>query len=177
MKSTKLSPSSFFIIFLCLIFNGPIPTLSLKLYEIVCNQAAQDRNDCLNFLKDDSRITSATTYHDLSRYILNFAISEATSVQAYIRALARYNPNDEALKQCENDFYNKVLGAFNRALSELNNDPQSAKNDVQSASDGVASCEKAIQNKKGKYDPAVHVRNNEVFVLSEVAFIAINHLT
>jgi peptidoglycan hydrolase CwlO-like protein len=64
-----------------------------------------------------------------------------------------------------------------KKLSELNNNPQSAKNDVQSASDGVASCEKAIQNKKGKYDPAVHVRNNEVFVLSEVAFIAINHLT
>ncbi|CAJ2666329.1 uncharacterized protein LOC123904737 [Trifolium pratense] len=177
MKSTKLSLSTFFVICLCFIFNASVPTLSLKLYEIVCNQAAQDRNDCLNFLKDDSRIIAATNYHDLSRYILNFAISEATSVQAYVRTLAKHNPNDEALRLCGNDFYNKILGAFNRALSELNMDPQSAKNDVQSASDGVASCEKAIQNHKGTYDPAVHVRNNEIFVLSEVAFISINHLT
>jgi pectinesterase inhibitor-like protein len=175
MKSTRLSPSSLFIICLSL-FNIVVPTLSLKLYEIVCKEALQDESICLHYMQGDYKIVAATTYHELSNHILNLAIFEAVSAQEFIRALARQIPTNDALKQCGNDFYNKIYYAFRSASVEFNKDPQSAKNDAKIAGDGAASCEKAIQV-KGKYDPVVHARNNEIFVLSEIAFLALNHLT
>ncbi|CAJ2647629.1 unnamed protein product [Trifolium pratense] len=175
MKSIRLSPSSLFIICLCL-FNVVVPTLSLKLYEIVCKEARQDESICLHYMLGDYKIVAATTYHELSNHILNLAIFEAVSAQEYIRALAKRIPTNDALKQCGNDFYNDIVVAFLSASSEFNKDPQSAKTNAQAAGDGAASCEKAIQV-KGKYDAVVHARNNEMFVLSEVAFLALNHLT
>jgi pectinesterase inhibitor-like protein len=175
MKTTRLSPSSLFIICLCF-FNVVVPTLSLKLYEIVCKEARQDENICLHYMKADYKIVASTNYHDLSKNILNLAIFEVVSAQEFIRALAKHIPTNDALKQCGNDFYNKVIVSFQSASTEFNKDPQSAKNDAKTAGDGAASCEKAIQV-KGKYDPVVHARNNEIFVLSEIAFLALNHLT
>src|SRR6266487_843368 len=161
MKSTKLSPSSLFIICLCLLFNVVVPTLSLKLYEIVCKEARQDEKVCLQLLQGEIKIAAATNYKDLSNRILDLAVFKTILAQQYVANLAKQNPTNAAFAQCANDFYNKSKYAFISAFGELDKDPQSAKNDAKAAGDGVASCEKAIQ--KGRFDSGVHARNNEIF--------------
>jgi len=179
MKSTSFSPSSLFIIFFCFICYASVPALCGNLYEIVCNEARQDANACLNLLKTNSKITSATNYHDLSKSILNFAFNKGLEAQAYLLKVAKQFPNNQAVGQCANVFYKKSIAYFGYAMIDVDKikDPQNAKNDVQTAGNGPADCEKAIQNDKRVHDPAIHAKNNEMFLLSQISFLAINHLT
>jgi len=179
MKSTSFSPSSLFIICFCLIFYVSVPALCVSLYETVCYEARQDANACLNLLKTDSKITTATNYHDLSKSILNFAFNKGLEAQAYLFKVAKQFPNDQAVGQCANVYYKKSIAYFGYATIDVDKvkDPQLAKNDVQTAGNGPSDCEKAIQNDKGIHDPAIHAKNNEMFLLSEISFLALNHLT
>ncbi|CAL5185401.1 unnamed protein product [Lathyrus oleraceus] len=176
MKSTTFSSSSFFIILLSLIFFAASPAISVPLFESLCKLTRQDANDCLILLKPDSRITSATNYHDLSKFILDLAVTTSISVQAYLGELESDFPNDQAIKQCAQDFYPKTIAAFKSALGELDKDPQNSKNDIQAAGNGSGFCEKALQREKLN-NPPIHVRNNQIFVLSKAAFLSVNHLT
>ncbi|CAK8532797.1 unnamed protein product [Lathyrus sativus] len=176
MKFTTLSSSSFFFICLSLILFAVSPALSVPLYETLCKLTRQDANDCLILLKSDARITSATNYHDLSKFILDLAVTTSISVQAYLGKVETDFPNDQAIKQCAQQFYPKTIAAFKSALDELDKDPQGAKNDIQAAGNGPGFCEKALQREKFD-NPPIHVRNNQIFVISEVAFLSVNHLT
>lgn len=164
------------ILFLCLIFYAAVPVLGLGLYEIVCNEAKLVTDDCLDALRNNSTITSATNYRDLSKYILEKGLKRATSVHNYLIKVAKQYPNDPAIKQCSTDLYDSTVGAFINALSELDNDPDSAINFARAAGDGPAACEKAIEDEKAN-SLAIKILNNEISVLSIVAFIAIEHLT
>ncbi|KAL5080781.1 hypothetical protein RYX36_009202, partial [Vicia faba] len=120
--------------------------------------------------------TQATNYHDLSKFILELSVTTSKSVQAYLGKVEIDFPNDQAVKQCAQDFYPKTIVAFENALEKLDKDPQSAKNDIQAAGNGPGFCEKALQREKF-VNPPIHVRNNQIFVLSEAAFLSVNHLT
>jgi len=73
-------------------------------------------------LKSDSRIPSATTYHDLSKLILELSINQAMAVQASFIEMAQHFPTEEALGQCAGEFYNDSIESFNKALSDLDKD-------------------------------------------------------
>ncbi|CAI8593845.1 unnamed protein product [Vicia faba] len=174
MKSTSV-----FMICLSLIFFAAAPALSATLYESVCYLITrqQDVNDCLILLNQDSRITSATNYHDLSKFILELAATTARSVYAYLIKEGSDFPNDQAIRQCASVFYPATIVGFENALAKLDkNDPQSAKNDIQAAGNGPGLCEKALQGEKF-FNPPMTVRNNQVFVLSEAALLSVSHLT
>jgi len=177
MKSTSFSPSSLFIIFFCFICYASVPALCGNLYEIVCNEARQDANACLNLLKTNLKITSATNYHDLSKSIVVFAFNQGLQAQAYLLKVAKQFPSDQAVGRCANEFYIMSIRYFGNAMIDVDKDPQNAKNDVKTAGDGPANCEKAIQNDKRVHDPAIHAKNNEMFLLSQISFLALNHLT
>ncbi|KAL5080777.1 hypothetical protein RYX36_009198, partial [Vicia faba] len=110
-----------------------------------CYIGMQDAPDCLILFKRDPRITSATNYHDLSKFILELSVTTSKSVQAYLGKVEIDFPNDQAVKQCAQDFYPKTIVAFENALGKLDKDPQSAKNDIQAAGNGPGFCEKALQ--------------------------------
>ncbi|KAK2420686.1 PMEI superfamily protein precursor [Trifolium repens] len=176
MKSTRLSSSSLFIFFLCLICYAAVPTLSLKLYEIVCHEASRDQDICVKFLSGDYKIVGATNYHDLSKYILDLTIYEATAVQEYFTSIAQKLPST-AIRKCVNIFYNKAIDTLSRAMDELNNNPNYAKDDAKYAGDRVVDCDNGLQKQGIKYDPEVHDKNLEISALCEISFLAINHLT
>ncbi|KEH25916.1 plant invertase/pectin methylesterase inhibitor protein [Medicago truncatula] len=176
MKPTKLS--SLFIICLCLISYVVVPTLGLKLYEEVCNDARKYSQECLDLLKGDYKIVGATNYHDLSKYILDLAIVEAQTFQDYLVGKAKQFPNDKALKKCANEFLKTTIALFESSLSKLDTNPQSSRDYAQTASIGADNCDRAIQNEKPSFDPQpIHVHNNEMFLLSVASSLSINHLT
>jgi len=175
MKSTT-SSFSFFIICLCLISYAVNPASCLNLYEIVCSETGPDSHACLDLLKGDYKIVAATNYHDLSTFILDLAIFQAIAFQGYIEDVANHFTHDKAIRQCADEFYIKIIALFKTALGELENNPQNSKNDVQSAGNGATNCEKAIRNER-EFNPNIHAQNNQMFLLSEIAFFSINHLT
>jgi len=85
-------------------------------------------------------------------------------------------PTDPAIRQCSTYLYDKTVGAFINALSELDTDLDNALNFARVAGDGPAACEKAIEDEKAN-SLAIKILNNEISVLSEVAYLAIKHLT
>ncbi|CAL5185402.1 unnamed protein product [Lathyrus oleraceus] len=172
MKSTILS--SYF--FLSVIFFAVVPVLSEPLYVSLCASTSQDANVCLMLLKSDSRVTSATNYDELSKYILELAVKDSMLAQNYIVNQASIHPSDEAIRQCAQYFYPRAIELFKNALSKFQKDPQGAKNDIQGSGFESGLCVKALQE-EGKKDPSIQLRNNQIFVLSEVAFLSVNHLT
>jgi len=179
MKSTTLS-SLLFILFLCNIVYARRPVRG-RLYESLCSEyrPISDIKYCVNLLKTDSRIPLAKTYHELSKYILEMAIDQATSVQAYLIIMAKKFPNDKAVGNCVLPFYDNCILSLHTALDEVvGNEPQSAITDAQAAGQEIYNCDKAIQNDKPSFDPiAVYVRNNETFFLRVMAVSAILHMT
>jgi len=179
MKPIKLSSSSLFIICLCLISYAVVPTLGLKLYEELCNEARKYTHECLDYMKGDYKIVGATNYHDLSYYILDLAVFEAQSFQEYLVGKSKQFPNDQALKKCAYEFLKSTVAAFESSLSKLDNNPQSSRSDAETASLGADNCDKAIQNdQKPEFDPLpIRTHNNEMFLLSVTSSLSINHLT
>ncbi|CAK8532798.1 unnamed protein product [Lathyrus sativus] len=175
MKSTTLSSSSLFIIFLSLILYAA-PALSESLYETLCASTSQDANVCLMLLKSDSRVTSATNYDDLSKYILELAVKDTMEVQSFMASQFSTRPSDEGIRQCTLSFYPRAIELFKSALSKFAKDPQNAKNDIQGAGYESGLCVKALQE-EGRNDASIKERNNQIFVISEVAFLSVNHLT
>jgi len=106
-----------------------------------------------------------------------FAFNKGLEAQAFLLKVAKQFPNDKAVSQCANEFYIMSIQNFGSAMIDVDKDPQNAKNDVKTAGNGPSDCEKAIQNDKGIHDPAIHAKNNEISLLSEISFLAINHLT
>lgn len=158
---------------MCFISYAVNPASCLNLYEIVCSETGPDSHACLDLLKGNHKIVSATNYHDLSTFILDMAIFQALSFQKDIEDVANHFTNDKAIRQCADEFYIKIITFFKKALGELEKNPQNSKNDVKSAGDGAENCEKAIRNER----EAIHAQNNQMFLLSEIAFFSINHLT
>ncbi|RHN51091.1 putative pectinesterase inhibitor domain-containing protein [Medicago truncatula] len=177
MKSTTLS-SLFFIFFLCIILYAPLPVISGSLYVSLCNEYRPEKEIpyCLSLLKADSRITLAKNYHDLSKYILEMASRDAFSVKTYLTLLAKRYPSDKAIGECIYLTYATTTGALNSALDKLDNDPHGARDSAITAAFGAADCDKAFQNDTVVHDPAIHIRNNEVFFISVMASLGIIHL-
>ncbi|CAK8532800.1 unnamed protein product [Lathyrus sativus] len=173
MKSSRLS-SSLFIIYLSLMLYVALPALSLNLYEIVCNEAGQDANSCMNILKTDSRIVAAKNYHDLSKFILEMAFSKATSVQSYYVKVGIRFPEDKAIRQCSLAFFADAMEDFESALYKLGYNPKGAIDDIHDAGNEVKRCEKALADEKS-YNPSIHALNNGIYLLSEISFLAVNH--
>ncbi|KEH25919.1 transmembrane protein, putative [Medicago truncatula] len=180
MTPTKLSSSSLmFIICLCLISYAVVPALGLKLYEELCSEARKYSQDCLDLLKGDDKIVAAINYQDLSENILDLAIKESTSYLGYLGGKSKQFPNDQAVKKCANQFLIGTLASFVSSLRHLiEKNLQSSISDAQTATSGANSCDKAIQAEMPEFDPQlIHIRNNEMFVLSVISVLAIHHLT
>ncbi|CAJ2666330.1 plant invertase/pectin methylesterase inhibitor protein [Trifolium pratense] len=165
------------IIFLCLISHAIVPTLSLKLYEIVCSELLHDNGHCFDELQADSRINSATNYQDLSKFILDMAITEATRAHRYLIKNLNRTPNDPAIAQCASAFYNKCIGALRSSMSEMVQDPQSAIDDTKIAGDQITNCDNALQAQKTRNRFAIGVLNKEALLLTEISVLALTHLT
>ncbi|KEH25918.1 plant invertase/pectin methylesterase inhibitor protein [Medicago truncatula] len=179
MKPTKFSSSSsLFIICLCLVSYDVVPALGLKLYENLCSETRKYSQDCLDLLKRDKRIVASENYHELSVYILDFAIKEAKSYEVYLVGKAKKFPNDQAVKICATQLITTTVAAFESSFSDLDKDLQTSIADAVSAGIGADKCDKAIQNEKPEFDPKpIHTRNNEMLLLSVISVLAINHLT
>jgi pectinesterase inhibitor-like protein len=175
MKSTTLS-SLLVIICLSLIFFAPIPTLCSKLYETICSEAKEEANDCLNILKNNSKITSATNYLDISKSILEMAIVKATEAQAFIVEFSNQHAT-HAIRQCGTAFYTDTIHFFTDSLDEIDrNDFLGANDDAERASSGVSDCDENILKLDKKDYPEIHSLNKGVYLLSEIAYLATKHL-
>ncbi|KAJ1438430.1 Pla a 1-like [Sesbania bispinosa] len=151
-----------------------MPAFCYNLYEIVCNEAKEDANNCLQVLKADPRITSAKDYRDLSKFILYLAINKAIQGQNYFHNLMYTHPT-KAIRQCANFWYSGTIASFRSALRELAEDPESANYDARAAGDGPTSCQRAIMA-EGLNNPQIRFRNYQTSLLSNIAFVATNHL-
>jgi len=104
------------------------------------------------------------------------ALSEAISVKTYLTVLAKRYPSDKAIGECIYLTYVTATGALNSALNKLDNDPHGARDAAITAGFGAVDCDKAFQNDTVVHDPAIHIRNNEVFFISIMASLGIIHL-
>lgn len=100
------------------------------------------------------------------------ASREAFSVKTYLTLLAKRYPSDKAIGECIYLTYVTTTGALNK----LDNDPHGARDSAITAAFGAADCDKAFQNDTAVHDPAIHIRNNEVYFISVMASLAIIHL-
>ena len=170
-----------FIFFLCIISYAPLPTISISLYESLCNDEynhpIQSIQLCLNILKTDPKITSATNYHDLSQHILEKAAQDSQVVlQDLIDAKKRF-PNDPAINSCIKEYHDTVIMGFAHAMSILPVEPRTAKDIAVAAGFGAHNCQKAFEKPEEKNVRAtIHLRNNEIYFLGVIASLSIIHL-
>ncbi|AES75267.1 uncharacterized protein [Medicago truncatula] len=178
MKST--TQTSLFIFFLCIISYAPLPTISISLYESLCNEynnPGQNIQLCLNILKTDPKITSATNYHDLSLHILELVLNDAAAVQRDFFEKRKLFPTDPALNSCYNEFYVTTINELQKALILLPTDPHTARDSAIAAGFGANNCETAFEKPQEKYvRAAIHLRNNEMYFLCVIASLSIIHL-
>ncbi|KAK2366628.1 hypothetical protein P8452_55159 [Trifolium repens] len=165
------------IIFLCLISYAIVPTLSLKLFEIVCSELLHDNGHCFEEFQANPNISSATNYQDLSKYILDMTLTESTRAHRYLVKNYNFTPNDPAIAKCATEFYNKTIGALRSSMSEFVQDPENAINDVKIAADGITSCDSALIFQKTRNRFAIGVLNKEALLLTEISVLALGHLT
>jgi hypothetical protein len=129
------------------------------LFEIVCSELIHDNGHCFEEFQADPRISSATNYQDLSKYILDMPLpmTEATRAHRYLVKILNRTPNDQAISQCASAFYNKTIGALRSSMRELVQDTQSAINDAKIAGDGITNCDNALQAQRTRNKFAIAI--------------------
>ncbi|KAJ7974023.1 Plant invertase/pectin methylesterase inhibitor protein, partial [Quillaja saponaria] len=106
---------------LLLIINFPLPTTAAsKLVESICKEvfgSSSSISTCVKSIEFDPRSSSATNFHDLAKFALEAAITNATDSQNYINEMAKRN-STEPIKKCAS-LYEQVISSFKNALIEL----------------------------------------------------------
>ena len=178
MKST--TQTSLLIFFLCIISYAPLPAISISLYESLCNEYSNPSRNiklCLNILKTDPKITSATNYHDLSQHILEKAAQDSQVVFQDFKEAKKRFPNDPAINSCIKEYTDTVIQGFVDAMSSLPVEPQKSRESAIKAGFGANNCQKAFEKPEEKNVLAtIHLRNNEIFFLGVIASLSIIHL-
>ncbi|KAJ1440358.1 Pectinesterase inhibitor domain [Sesbania bispinosa] len=124
------------------------PPSGTKLYQVVCNDAGNDKDRCLKLLEAYPQITTAKDYVKLCTFILKVAIKKGTQGQNYLKKLMKKNPSSNAIKECATNDYDGLVGSFKSSLSELVEDPLTANYDAKVAGDGPVTCERALAGEK-----------------------------
>jgi hypothetical protein len=89
---------------------------------------------CLDLLKNESKVISATNYLDLSKSILDLALGLTTQGQLFVQKnlIENHHPT-QAIKQCINEFYNQTINSLRSSLDELVKNPEGANKDAKLA--------------------------------------------
>jgi len=144
------------------------------LYEQVCADTKEDQNCCLNLLKTEPQITTATKDFELCQLILELGIKKATEAQDHIKEIMKTNPSP-AIKECATFDYDGVVASFKSSLGELTLDTMTSNYDAKTAGDGPTTCDTALANAK-IHNPVLSTLNREIMLLSKIAFLATNRL-
>ncbi|CAI8593850.1 unnamed protein product [Vicia faba] len=168
------SMASLFIIFLPLVLHVVVPVLSVNLYEIVCNEAGQDADRCVSTLKADKRVVAAKNYRDLSNSILEMAFDMATSIQSYFDKETIRFPKDNVIRRCSVKYID-VMEDFKSAIYKLGYNTKGAIDDIHAAGSEAMNCERALSTQK-PYNPSMHALNSQIYLLTEISVLAINHV-
>ncbi|KAE9599476.1 putative pectinesterase inhibitor domain-containing protein [Lupinus albus] len=171
MNSSKVS--FLFTLFMILIFSHSlIPASCQSLFESICKETLENEGACIQLMKSDPRIPSATNYVDLTNYILDMAIKKATEGQNYLLDLMKTNPS-KAIHQCATIDYNGSISSFKTAKVDLTQDPPTASYDAKIAGDGPANCAEAIKAENIN-NPTIFDINKTMLLLSDIASFAAN---
>jgi hypothetical protein len=151
------------------------------LFESLCNEAnkAIYIKGCLDLLKNESKVISATNYLDLSKSIMDLALGLTTQGQLFVQKnlIENHHPT-QAIKQCINEFYNQTINSLRSSLDELVKNPEGANKDAKLAGNGPENCEQALKAEKSKKDYGIMAYlNKEVTLICEISFLATKHLT
>ncbi|OIV89228.1 hypothetical protein TanjilG_24396 [Lupinus angustifolius] len=172
MNSTKVS---YFLLTLSMILISQSPMLALgdSLFEIICKDDLKETIVCLQLLKTDPQISSATNYFDLSIFIMDFALKKGIEGQNFFINLGKKNPS-QAINQCATIYYNSIITAFKGGKRELKEHADIARYETTVAGDGSKNCSSAIEAEKIS-NPAIDDINDKMSILSDAAFIAVVH--
>ncbi|CAL0302985.1 unnamed protein product [Lupinus luteus] len=170
MTSTKVS-YLLFTLSMILISQAPTPALGDSLYEIICKDDLKETRDCLQLLKTDPQISSATNYFDLSIFIMDFALKKGLEGQNLFINLGKKN-SSQAINQCATIYYNSIITAFKGGKRELKEHADIARYETTVAGDGSTNCSRAIEAEKIT-NPAINDINNKISILCDAAFIAV----
>ncbi|RDX87185.1 hypothetical protein CR513_31380, partial [Mucuna pruriens] len=175
-KKMNLSTLShmLFILSLILISHAPWETLGASLFESLCEEARENKGRCLELVKADPNILGAKDYTKLSKFILKLSLQKGTDAQKYLKEMMRTNPSP-ALTECATVLYDGVVGSFKSSLGELKEDGLTANYDAKVASDGPTTCDRALAAANIS-NPSISKLNNDIMLLSQLAYLATNHL-
>ncbi|KAK7277402.1 hypothetical protein RIF29_18554 [Crotalaria pallida] len=169
--------SSLFILCLVLVSYAALPASGTNLYDSLCKEvktAGSDEARCLQILNADPGFAAAKNYFQLSKRILQLGVKKSIEGQNYLKGVMIKNPS-AAIRECATLDYDGVVGSFRSALGELKEDSMTANYDAKVGGDGPTTCDRALAEEKIN-NPAIAALNKDIYLLSNLAFLATNKL-
>lgn len=154
---------------------------SPSMIEEVCSNTQRnfDPKLCIQILRSEQQIVSATNLFDLSIGIIKSGISNATNTRTYVEKMLNKSTNSKgALRECKLS-YDSVIGSLNSALSEVRDDKeyQTATYDLLIAStDYIGQCADAVASEKVE-DGTILSGNKVVPIFGLAAYNAVESIT
>lgn len=153
--ASSSTPMNIVMITLCLLLSTTgSAASSIDIIQNACINSTET-NLCVQVLESDPHVRSATNLFDLCTSIIDFAISNSTSVHTHILELLKdsKDPNlTKTLKDCESG-YEYTIESLASAVGEIRDrNPsdlyQTASYDLFVSGDGITMCEGAVASSK-----------------------------
>ncbi|KAL1343449.1 hypothetical protein HN51_029839 [Arachis hypogaea] len=147
----------------------PISDLITKVCD---DELVIEKAKCIDILTSNPKILAAKSPLQISKLILTLAVNKAGKGQKFLQTLAEKDKSP-AIQQCAGSDYDAVIASFQSALKGIENDPITANYDAKIAGDDADNCAKGLAEAK-IVNPAVTKINDEIMLLSDIAFGATN---
>ncbi|OIV98688.1 hypothetical protein TanjilG_23980 [Lupinus angustifolius] len=145
-----------FTLSIILICYAPNASSDKDMINDVCNNANDPDgfgngitiHDCFNLMSMDPRFSSASDYHVLSKFIMQFAIQKGTENMNKFHEFQKDFPDSKAIVQCGTTFYTSTISFFKGALRDWDGNTSNALHEISQSRDGSEQCMIAIKNEK-----------------------------